>query len=269
MSFVHYSDDETMSSDDVVLIRIGNLYLQYNRAKLYNSDADQPNTVTVTHSASDEDVSDRLAALSDGELFEYQNFEDSGQSLVVQICSMVQFESAFQFDYTIVRIYLDDGVHDLSTCNPEYIPQPLPPVETAMNSSLTSTNVTNPSNQSSSSVAGGQPIVDLDDGEADNETTTYISNQTSSENSNPPKEEDIVKGTIILAVATIGSFLVTFIGAYCIFAHYCPKKQRSLDDTLQHPTTMDSKKTEEEDLEPTSSLDDDLFWSSDSGLVEI
>jgi hypothetical protein len=245
VSFVHYSDDEAMSSDDVVLIRIGNLYLQYNRAKLYNSDADLPNTVTITYSPSDEDVSDRLAALSDGELFEYPNFDDSGRTLVVHVCSMVQFESAYQFDYAIVRMYVDDGVHDWSTCNPEYIPQPLAPVGSGdANNTSVANNVTNTRNHS---LAGGQPIVDIDDEESDNETSTIINNQTSSTDGDPAKE-DIVKGTIVLAIATIGSFLVTFIGSYCIYARYCSRRKNP---------------------DRTTSLEEDVFWSSDTGLVEI
>jgi hypothetical protein len=265
VSFVHYSDDEAMSSDDVVLIRIGNLYLQYNRAKLYNIDADLPNTVTITYSASDEVVSDRLAALSDGELFEYKNFDGSGQALVVQVCSMVQFESASQFDFSIVRLYLDDGVHDWSTCNPEYIPQPqAPPGGVDTTNSSISNNVTNTRNQSS---VRGQFFVDMDDGEGDNETTTTVSNNQTSSNEGDPKE-NIVKGTFVLAVAAMGSFLVTFIGSYCIYANCCPRRRKGPDGNRQHPTTIDSKKTEE-DLDPTSSLDEESFWSSDTGLVEI
>ena len=56
VSFVHYSDSsDQMLDNDTVLIRIGSLYVQYNRAKSYNIDTDMPNTVTITHAIADDD----------------------------------------------------------------------------------------------------------------------------------------------------------------------------------------------------------------------
>jgi hypothetical protein len=281
VSFVHYSSD-ALSDDDVVLIRIGNLYLQYNRAKLYNVDTDLPDTVTITYAASEEDASDRLAALSDGERWAYRNWDD-GHSLVVQVCSMEQFESASQFDFAIVRIYMDDGVHDWSTCNSEYIPQSLAPGgggggdDDTTNSSI-SNNSTSTRNHSSST--GGQPIVDMDDMEADNETTVISSDKNQTSTADPTKEE-IVKGTVVLAIATIGAFLVTFIGAYCVFSHHCGRR-KGPDPNFHLPppktatNIIHSKKTASDLLkEPTTSLDDDddevedLFGSNITNRLEI
>ena len=262
VSFVHYSDADAPASDDVVLIRIGNLYLQYNRAKFYNIDTDVPNTVTIVHVASDEDVSDRLAALSDGELLEYRNYNDSGQTLVVQVCSMVQYESANQWDYSILRIYIDDGVHDWSICNVEYNPSPPMPTGNGTNhSSIPNiSNYTFTRNHSSSS----DPFVDMDDWETDNATTGFVptkQNQTSSS-----ANEDLISGTIVLAVGTIGAFLLTFLVAYFLLALAGSKRRRrrtpGREGQSDPPTIVKSSKTEEY-LEPTSSLDDDeddVFW---------
>jgi hypothetical protein len=140
VSFVHYGD-EAMFHDDVVLIQVGNLYIQYNRAKDYNIDAQMPNTVTITEATSIDDVSDGLAALSAGENYTYANFNNSGNSLIVEVCKLLTFTS--ELDYGIVSIYLDNG-EEQSACNIDYTPQPTPP-PVALTISPTSTPTLHPS----------------------------------------------------------------------------------------------------------------------------
>jgi hypothetical protein len=124
VSFVHYSDHDSMFHDDVVLIRAGsNLFIQYNRAKGYNEDTDMPDTVTITEAESIDAVSNRVAALYAGESYAFNNFDFQNNTLIIEVCSLVQFAAEYTLDYGIVSIYLDDGVQK-SSCNSVYTPQP-------------------------------------------------------------------------------------------------------------------------------------------------
>lgn len=112
-----------MFHDDVVLIKVGNLYIQYNKAKGYNMDADMPDLVTITEATSFDDVSDRLAALAEGERYAYASFDKFNNTLIIEVCSLLPFSAGNQMDYGIVSIYLDNGVQK-SACNTTYTSQP-------------------------------------------------------------------------------------------------------------------------------------------------
>jgi hypothetical protein len=262
VSFVHYSDDIAMYDDDVVLIRVGNLYIQYNRAKMYNVDADVPNTVTITYAKSNDDVSDRVAALAEGELFLYSNYEN-GRTLTIQVCSMVQYEST-QLDFSIVRIYLDDEMRDQSICNIEYIPHTAVPYDGAETSTDDNLASTAPGNNSTS-IKRNDPIVDLDDSGVT--PSTKIQSSVGDDNS----KEDIVRLTIIMAVSSISAFLVTFIGSFYVATRFCRRKDpescaapnQNLNSTVK--SNMDGK----DSLDETTKIHDDPIWSSTTDLYEI
>ena len=95
VSFVHYSHAE-LQDDDVVLLRVGNLYINFNLAEDYNQDTDVPNTVTVTEADSDESLSFRRAALSRGESF----IEDG---VVIAVCDTFYFPQ--RLGYAMVSIH--------------------------------------------------------------------------------------------------------------------------------------------------------------------
>ena len=100
LGFVDYNlNGAALPADDVVVLRAGDLHLQYNQAKGYNADVKEPNTVTITHATSDEGLSDALAAISPGETYTYPNFDDSGNYLIVEVCLM--------FDrHALINLYL-------------------------------------------------------------------------------------------------------------------------------------------------------------------
>lgn len=103
VSFVDYGHD-AIREHDAVLLRIGNIYVQYNKAKGYNIDADRPNTVTLTEALYDSDVSDSLAALVTGQKYRYSNFLYKGFALVVEICSLN--DDSADFDFGMISQYI-------------------------------------------------------------------------------------------------------------------------------------------------------------------
>lgn len=112
VSFVHYGDNR-MESDDVVLLKVGHWHIQYNRAKLYNVDVEEPNTVTVTSASSDFALSERSAALQAGESYS-ETINPLGHSLMVAICEMVEMGDS-EVDYAVIRIY--QGLDGMNLCD--------------------------------------------------------------------------------------------------------------------------------------------------------
>ena len=105
LNFVDYniSDYRCLAENDAVLVKAGNLYLQYNHARGYNVDVSSPNTVTITEAASDNVVSNALEALSSGEAFTYKNYDKDGNSLIVEVCDMFRH-------HAVINLYLSkDG----------------------------------------------------------------------------------------------------------------------------------------------------------------
>lgn len=105
LGFVDYniSYHECLGESDAVIVRAGELYLQYNQAKGYNVDVRYPNTVTITEADRESVVSDALAALEAGEFYAYPNFDKDGNSLIVEVC--VIFE-----ELAVINLYLSiDG----------------------------------------------------------------------------------------------------------------------------------------------------------------
>lgn len=100
------ADHRNKPTDDfVVVLKMGDLYLQYNRAKSYNRDTPVPDVVTIVQADSDDDVS-LLAAtnLTKGTSFTYDSFMDSTHSLVVTVCELRRVSG---LDYAVISLHLD------------------------------------------------------------------------------------------------------------------------------------------------------------------
>jgi hypothetical protein len=107
VAFVDYGKS-ALRPADVVLIRVDDLFIQYNRAKDYNAETDEANSVTVTRFISDVEATSAVAALSGGEQYRYPNFQGSGRELVIEVCELTITEQPI--DYAAVKVYLDKGV---------------------------------------------------------------------------------------------------------------------------------------------------------------
>ena len=125
VTFVDYKKD--LEPNDVVLIKVGPYYLQYNRAKGMNVDtglfADQ---VSITHAKDAQSDSTSIGGLGAGQLVSLPKFRNTGYDLVIEVCqfgttgddtSTAGLAKQFIFgytddtviDYAWVSIYLDNG----------------------------------------------------------------------------------------------------------------------------------------------------------------
>jgi hypothetical protein len=145
VSFVEYGNT-AMYKDDVVLIQIKQaaLYLQFNRAKGYNADADMGDTVTVTEGHVDDQFSYRRAALRKGETFILRPGDNNSTigpyPLVITVCTMTT-EAPGIVDFAGVSMHWDDGVQHSSceTAAPSATPSARPsPLRSASPSALPS-----------------------------------------------------------------------------------------------------------------------------------
>jgi len=105
LGFVDYniSSHGCLKEIDAVIVRAGDLYLQYNQAKGYNVDVRYPNTVTITEADRESVVSDALAVLEAGDVYTYTNFDDDGHSLIVEVCMIFE-------QHAVINLYLSlDG----------------------------------------------------------------------------------------------------------------------------------------------------------------
>lgn len=109
VSFVDASNEDLPQSEAVVL-KVKHLYVQYNRAKGYNSGTfkDQKDRVTVNYAESEDDVSDLVAELAVNETYVHASFDEAGNDLIIQVCS-VGVEALAGIDYAVVSVHLDDG----------------------------------------------------------------------------------------------------------------------------------------------------------------
>jgi hypothetical protein len=112
VAFVDYLNQD-LQEDDAVLLRVGNMYIQYNRAKGYNAESNaNQDEVTITEAEGSGQVSYALAGLSVGESYAYPDFDNSGHDLIIEVCDMVELS----FDYALLSIHLDDG-RQTSVCD--------------------------------------------------------------------------------------------------------------------------------------------------------
>jgi hypothetical protein len=105
VAFVDYLNQD-LQEEDAVLVRVGNLYIQYNRAKGYNAETNaNQDKVTITEAEGSDQVSYALAGLSVGESYAYPNFENSAHDLIIEVCAMGELS----FDYALLSIYSNYG----------------------------------------------------------------------------------------------------------------------------------------------------------------
>ena len=103
-----HASDERLNVGDKVVIKIGDWFLQYNRAKLYNFQTEEVDTVTVTRATSEEALSQRLATLIAGQA--YFEVQAGSLNLAVAVCENTVSDSDTVIDYAVVRFY--QGVSD-------------------------------------------------------------------------------------------------------------------------------------------------------------
>jgi hypothetical protein len=105
LSFVDYGNANAQAND-MVLLRAGNLYLQYDRAKGYNSDALNAyrDRVVIAESPGDLEISNFVAALAKGQSVTYPNF-NGVDSLIIEVCDQL----TGSYDYAVVSLHMDDG----------------------------------------------------------------------------------------------------------------------------------------------------------------
>ena len=103
-----HASDERLEVGDKVVIKVGDWFLQYNRAKLYNFQTEEKDTVTVTQATSEEGLSQRLATLIAGQA--YFEVQDGSLNLAVAVCENTVSESDDVIDYAVVRFH--QGVSD-------------------------------------------------------------------------------------------------------------------------------------------------------------
>lgn len=132
VTFVDY--DKSMRTNDVVLIRVGSYFIQYNRAKGINIDTGMnADTVTVTYAKDAASDSQAVAGLIAGQTTLVTDFKGTGYDLVIEVCefgstgetsviSMArqaifgQGTETSSVDFAWVSIYLNDGVQE-SKCD--------------------------------------------------------------------------------------------------------------------------------------------------------
>lgn len=108
---------------EAVILKLGDLYIQYNLAKSYNVGTykDQEDRVTINYAESDEAVSDLVGALAENDVYIQPNFAGSGIDLIIQVCS-VGADELGDIDYAVLSIHMDDGMHS-SLCQDPNIAQ--------------------------------------------------------------------------------------------------------------------------------------------------
>lgn len=102
----------SLLTDDFVLVRVGNLYIQCNSAKGYNLDTPMPfrNRVVIAEANGNLEISTHLGRLGTGQQFIYPDFHGSAD-LIIHVCEQVRGV----LDYALISIYLSDGVQS-TTC---------------------------------------------------------------------------------------------------------------------------------------------------------
>jgi len=117
---VAFVDYNVTPPTDIVIIRVRNLYVQYNRARDFNAGSREYRNRVVIVSAprKDSSFSNLEAALADNiaiSTFAYANFDGTGHDLIFKVCDQVQGPVA---DYVHLSIHLDDGIQSSQCAQP-------------------------------------------------------------------------------------------------------------------------------------------------------
>ena len=123
---VAFVDYNVTDPSDAVLIQVGNLFLQYNRARDFNeATREYANRVVIVSSPDPSSTWSRLeAALANNiaiSTFTYPNFDGTGHDLIFKVCNQVEGP---RLDFVHLSIHVNDAIQS-STCDR---PLPLPSV---------------------------------------------------------------------------------------------------------------------------------------------
>jgi hypothetical protein len=120
LSFVDYQQQDQVATSPraPVILRVGNLYIQYNAAKGYNIDEDESvrSRVTIVEAVDSDSISDLKAILGQGEVYVHQTGDGNGLPLVIEVCGLGIEGSA---DLATLSIRLDSSLSTATTnpCN--------------------------------------------------------------------------------------------------------------------------------------------------------
>jgi hypothetical protein len=106
-SFVDYRNPD-LEDGAVILVRIGNLFLQFNEGKDYNVDtpAAARDHVLVVESSGPGEVSQLVAGIAVGQTYVRSRFTAAGHDLVIEFCDHV----VAPYGYAAISIHVSDGV---------------------------------------------------------------------------------------------------------------------------------------------------------------
>lgn len=253
VAFIHASDDR-LADSDVVLIKIGDWFLQFNRAKLYNIDTEEKDAVTITHSPSLSALSIRKASLAVGQSYA-EVIDTSFNSLVVAVCEATVTEIDDVIDYAVVRFHL--GVTDVQNlCSRQDV------TDAAAVRRVDNSKSTNPTDTESNDNDNMLYPYDHIDNSAtlepyyDNDADIPVA-QTPDvilEDSNAEENDSLMEGLLWPIVLAAGGILLlcvsAFIACICRRSHRtsAPKIRRMHNTTkLDRTSTQDLSETEEMD----------------------
>ena len=115
--FVQY---DSAGRNEYIILKVGNLYMQYNRAIDYNADSGEyPDTLVVVRQRDTMQGTDLLVGLDVGE--EYKE-NDGNEQITVHVCRRISRGGAFGADILTVSVG-----YGRSLCNSR-VPTPAPPV---------------------------------------------------------------------------------------------------------------------------------------------
>jgi Gametolysin peptidase M11 len=117
-AFVDYA---ITSKTQFVIVIVGDIYLQYNRATKFNAGVkEKRNTITITRAIDLKSTSLSLAGLNSGESFLIANYTGT-LGLIIEVCQLVYGTNGLSPDYALVSVYLDTFN---STCGKIQSPRP-------------------------------------------------------------------------------------------------------------------------------------------------
>jgi len=296
VSFVHYGDSNLLP-DDVVLIKVGDWHLQYNRAKLYNVDTEEEDSVTVTIASSDSVVSELSATLRAGQL--YWEPYSGDNVLMVAVCEGFLYEDT-QVDYAVVRLYYGSSSSAMNLCgtNPgtaigpsTFEQAPVRPVATRAPVGAPADRPTRPQAEAPASAPVDRttrppadvpasapvdrPTRPTDDATARTdgfkpftvegeyeESTAIVEKGQNEEESSSSSSKDIIMLAVYATLAVAALALAVFVAVKC----FCGSQSSPTRENVRRASVIKRSPTvAEEDLSDTEELD--ISENSESGLI--
>lgn len=122
--FVQY---DSTASDEYIIVRVGHLFMQYNRAISYNADSGEyPDTLVVVRERDNRQGTDLLVGLDLGE--DYRD-DDGNERITVHVCDRNYRGGAFGADILTVSVGYGDSLCNVREPGPVVpaLPRPAPP----------------------------------------------------------------------------------------------------------------------------------------------